>query len=114
MLLSDIEIILPDRVVTRGILHIEDGLITDIEEIAGPPCSHTAYPGFIDMHGDMIEQELEPHMTVDSPMDVALNSLDVRLAAAGVTTAYAAVSFSRAVKEGEQRWTSLTGQAWMR
>ena len=55
------------------------------------------------MHGDMIEVELEPRARVDFPMDVAVGHLDARLAAAGVTTAYAAVSFSRGVRDGERR-----------
>ncbi|MEO1746969.1 MAG: alpha-D-ribose 1-methylphosphonate 5-triphosphate diphosphatase, partial [Pseudomonadota bacterium] len=60
-------------------------------------------PGFIDMHGDMIELELEPRAGVDFPMEVAVKHLDARLAASGVTTAYAGVSFSRTAKDGARR-----------
>jgi alpha-D-ribose 1-methylphosphonate 5-triphosphate diphosphatase len=58
----------------------------------------------------MIEQELEPRVRVDFPMHVALNALDARLAASGVTTAYASVSFSRGVREGERRSYEHTSQ----
>jgi len=95
-------------------LRIADGMIAEIAErpvsggITGTDL--TVYPGFIDMHGDMIELELEPRARVDFPMDVALASLDARLAAAGVTTAYAAVSFSRVARDGERRSYGHTSQ----
>lgn len=107
MWLSDFTLILPDRVIERGALRIENGLIAEISEtpVAGGVAGDglTIFPGFIDMHGDMIEIELEPRLNVDFPMEVALPHLDARLAAAGVTTAYAAVSFSKGAKDGGRR-----------
>lgn len=107
MWLSDFTLVLPDRVVPHGAVRIADGKIAEISEkpVTGGVRGrgHTVFAGFIDMHGDMIEQELEPRARVDFPMPVALNALDARLAAAGVTTAYAAVSFSRGAREGERR-----------
>lgn len=107
MWLSDVAVVLPDRMVERGAVLIEDGKIAEISErpVAGgvDASGHTLFPGFIDMHGDMIEQELEPRARVDFPMEVALNALDARLAASGVTTAFAAVSFSRGARDGERR-----------
>ena len=38
---------------------IEGGIIAEIVETSGMS-THTVFPGFIDMHGDMIEHELEP------------------------------------------------------
>lgn len=107
MWLSDFTLVLPDRVVPHGSLRIDRGKVAEIAErpVAGgvDGRGHTLFAGFIDMHGDMIEQELEPRARVDFPMDVALNALDARLAASGVTTAYASVSFSRGVRDGERR-----------
>lgn len=107
MWLSDVCIVLPDRLIEHGAVLIQDGLIADISECPGQggiaATGHTLFPGFIDMHGDMIEQELEPRARVDFPMHVALNALDARLASSGVTTAYAAVSFSRGVRDGDPR-----------
>lgn len=114
MWLSDVTLVLPDRVVERGSIGIEGGRIAEIVErpVSGGVTGDglTVFPGFIDMHGDMIELELEPRARVDFPMDVALASLDARLAAAGVTTAYAAVSFSRGAREGERRSYEHTSQ----
>lgn len=107
MWVSDLSVVLPDRLIACGAVRIEGGLISAISEtpvvggLSAP--GHTLFPGFIDMHGDMIEQELEPRARVDFPMDVALYALDARLAASGVTTAYAAVSFSRGARDGERR-----------
>jgi len=112
MWLSDFTLVLPDRIVRRGSLRLEAGTIAEIAEMpipGGMPGDGLhILPGFIDMHGDMIELELEPRPRVGMPMELALNSLDARLAAAGVTTAYASVSFSRGVKDGERRSFSHT------
>ncbi len=103
MWLSDVKLILADRIIENGALRIENSVIAEITESTGQPSGFTVFPGFIDMHGDMIELELEPRPKVDFPMDVAVGHLDARLAAAGVTTAYAGVSFSRSAKGGERR-----------
>ena len=107
MWFSNAALVLRDRVVPSGSVRVEDGLIAEIVEgpvPGGLDCADlTLFPGFVDMHGDMIELELEPRARVDFPMSVAIASLDARLAAAGVTTAYAAVSFSRGARDGERR-----------
>jgi alpha-D-ribose 1-methylphosphonate 5-triphosphate diphosphatase len=103
MWLSDLRIVLPDRVVERGAIRIEGDRIAEIVEDAGGIAAAssamnthglTAIPGIIDMHGDMLEREIEPRPKAYLPHDLALHELDKRLAGAGVTTAYAAVSFS--------------------
>jgi alpha-D-ribose 1-methylphosphonate 5-triphosphate diphosphatase len=107
MWLSNFTLVLRDRLIPNGSLRIENGKIAEILEsgVGQGVQGHgmTLFAGFIDMHGDMIEQELEPRARVDFPMGVALSHLDARLAASGVTTAYAAVSFSRGVRDGEKR-----------
>ena len=107
MWLSDIRIVLADRVIENGAIDIKDGLIAEISDAPVKDgikaVGHTLYPGFIDRHCDMIELELEPRPKVDFPMEVAVAHLDARLAASGVTTAYAGVSFSRSAKDGERR-----------
>ncbi|MEL6683825.1 MAG: alpha-D-ribose 1-methylphosphonate 5-triphosphate diphosphatase [Pseudomonadota bacterium] len=107
MWLSDFTLILSDRVVKGGSVRLEDGFIAEVREEIVPEGINgrgmQLFPGFIDMHGDMIELELEPRPNVDFPMDVAVGHLDARLAASGVTTAYAGVSFSRSAKDGDRR-----------
>jgi alpha-D-ribose 1-methylphosphonate 5-triphosphate diphosphatase len=98
MWLSDFRVVLEDRVVDRGSVRIVDGRIAEIAEAPMPGAALTGdglllMPGFVDMHGDMVEREVEPRPNVRMPMELGLRDLDRRLAASGVTTAYAAVSF---------------------
>ncbi len=99
MWLSDFRVVLPDRVLPRGSVRVEDGAIAEIAEepVAGAALSGGGLlllPGFIDMHGDMIEREVEPRPGVRMPLELGLRDLDRRLKVAGVATAYAAVSFN--------------------
>jgi alpha-D-ribose 1-methylphosphonate 5-triphosphate diphosphatase len=101
MLLTNLRLVLPELVLERGALRIENGQIVEIVEgdaaSRGQPMLNcgglTALPGIIDMHGDMLERDLEPRPGTFFPTDMALHELDKRLAATGVTTAYAALSF---------------------
>ena len=107
MWLSDFRVVLPDRVIPRGSVRIEGGRIAELAEtpVAGGIAGDGLLlcPGFIDMHGDMIEHEVEPRPRVDFPMEIAIQSLDRRLAGAGVTTGYASVSFTAGRAKGERR-----------
>lgn len=105
--LSGFRVVLPEAMLERGSVRVEDGRIAEIRDgpVPGglPGEGLTLVPGLIDMHGDMIEREAEPRPGVRMPPDLALRDLDRRLAAAGVTTAYAAVSFHRADGAGGLR-----------
>ncbi len=115
MWLSDFRIVLAGRVIDRGALCIEHGLIVDIRE---SPVEHAdvegngliLMAGMIDMHGDMIEREVEPRPNVRMPMELGLRDLDRRLANSGVTTAYAAVSFSPGSTYGHMRSYDFTSE----
>ncbi len=101
MWLSNFEIVLQDRVIERGAVRIEDGLIVDISErpVEGAEIDghgRLMLPGFVDMHGDMIEKCVEPRVNVRMPLELGVYDLDKMLAANGVTTAYAAVAFTPA------------------
>ena len=112
MWLNNLRIVLPDGVLEHGSIHIEQHRIVEVVEGPGPgvhaqghnghlPHGHrlTAIPGIIDMHGDMLEREIEPRPGAHFPFEMAVNELDKRLASNGVTTAYAAISFA----EGKPR-----------
>lgn len=115
MWLSDFRIVLNDRIIERGALRIEGGTIA---EIRGTPVDDAAInggglllmPGMIDMHGDMIEREIEPRPGVRMPMELGLRDLDRKLANSGVTTAYAAVSFSPGSTYGHMRSYDFTSE----
>jgi len=99
MWLENARMILPDRVLECGALHIADGVITEIREGGAPTQAldaqgMTLFPGLVDLHGDMIERELEPRPGTRFDHDLALLELDKRLASSGVTTAFASMSFA--------------------
>ncbi|MFC7736686.1 alpha-D-ribose 1-methylphosphonate 5-triphosphate diphosphatase [Roseomonas sp. GCM10028921] len=99
MWIADLRLVLPDRVIPGGAVRIEGGRIAELAEGAprGPALDgggHLLIPGLVDLHGDMIEKEVEPRPGAAFPVDVAIAELDTRLAASGVTTAYAGLSFA--------------------
>jgi alpha-D-ribose 1-methylphosphonate 5-triphosphate diphosphatase len=115
MWLSDFRIVLADRMIDRGALRIADGLIVEISETPVEDADITGnglilMPGMIDMHGDMIEREIEPRPGVRMPMELGLRDLDRKLANSGVTTAYAAVSFSPGSTYGHMRSYDFTSE----
>jgi alpha-D-ribose 1-methylphosphonate 5-triphosphate diphosphatase len=108
MWLSDFRLVLADRIIERGAVRIEGGSIVAVREtpVAEADIHGNGLilmPGMIDMHGDMIEREMEPRPGVRMPMEMGLRDLDRKLASSGVTTAYAAVSFSPASTYGHMR-----------
>lgn len=108
MWISDFRVVLADRVIERGSVRVEAGKIAEIAEkpVVGAELSGDGLlllPGFVDMHGDMVEREVEPRPNVPMPLELGLRDLDRRLAVAGITTAYAAVSFSPSSTYGHLR-----------
>jgi alpha-D-ribose 1-methylphosphonate 5-triphosphate diphosphatase len=99
MWLTDLKIVLPDRVMERGAIRIEEGRIAEIAEgdMQGQGLSAiglTLIPGVVDLHGDMLERDIEPRPNALFPVAMSLYELDKRLAGAGITTAFAAVGFA--------------------
>jgi len=108
MWLGNAKLILSDRVIERGSVRIEGERIAEVVEGSINKADWdlhglTLAPGIIDMHGDMIEREIEPRPGVHLPFDMALIELDKRLIANGVTTAYAAISFAELWDKRELR-----------
>jgi alpha-D-ribose 1-methylphosphonate 5-triphosphate diphosphatase len=108
MWLSDFRVVTPDAEIEHGSVRIEAGRIAEIAQTPMPGAAMAGdglllLPGFVDMHGDMVEREVEPRPNVRMPMELGLRDLDRRLAAAGVTTAYAAVSFNPSSAYGHIR-----------
>jgi alpha-D-ribose 1-methylphosphonate 5-triphosphate diphosphatase len=100
MLLTNGEIITPDRVISGGSVLIENGMITEVSERSYAPDATSfdlggrlLMPGIICLHNDAIEQEINPRPTAGHDPDFALLQLDRKLAAAGITTQFHAVSF---------------------
>ncbi|MFZ4813251.1 MAG: phosphonate metabolism protein PhnM [Phototrophicaceae bacterium] len=99
MWLSDLKIVTPDRVIERGAMYFHNGRIEQLLEGDAPAPAQictglTAIPGVVDLHGDMIEHDIEPRPGSYFPFGLGLYELDKRLIAAGITTHFAAISFA--------------------
>src|SRR5882757_5924297 len=99
MWLSNFTLVLADEIIENGSLRIEDGEIAEVRAapVAAPTFNgggRLLMPGFVDLHGDMVEREIAPRPNAMMPIDFGVHELDKKLASAGVTTAYAAVSFA--------------------
>ncbi|WFU10064.1 alpha-D-ribose 1-methylphosphonate 5-triphosphate diphosphatase [Rhizobium sp. CB3090] len=113
MWLSNFTLVLPGEVVDQGSVRIEDGVIAEIrpelvEAATFDGGGRLLMPGFVDLHGDMIEREIAPRPNATMPIDFGIHELDKKLAAAGVTTAYAAVSFATESVYGHVRSLETT------
>ncbi|TAY16412.1 alpha-D-ribose 1-methylphosphonate 5-triphosphate diphosphatase [Rhizobium leguminosarum] len=113
MWLSNFTLVLPNEVVSEGSVRVEDGAIAEIrpEPVAGAAIDgggRLLMPGFVDLHGDMIEREIAPRPNATMPIDFGIHELDKKLAAAGVTTAFAAVSFATESVYGHVRSLETT------
>ncbi|MCQ1573017.1 alpha-D-ribose 1-methylphosphonate 5-triphosphate diphosphatase [Neorhizobium galegae] len=113
MWLGNFTLVLPNEVVNSGSVRVEEGVIAEIrpEPVVGAVIDgggRLLMPGFVDLHGDMIEREIAPRPNAQMPIDFGIHELDKKLAAAGVTTAYAAVSFATESVYGHVRSLETT------
>lgn len=99
-LITHADIVLKDKIIKDASLLICDGVIESINpqlpifdklvDLEG----NMLMPGMIDIHCDALEKEVEPRPNVHFPLDFACAQADKRSAAAGITTAFHALSFA--------------------
>jgi len=99
--LTHARVVLTDRTLEDAAVLVADGRIAAICPDAAPPdadeidlTGRILMPGMIDLHCDALEKEVEPRPGVHFPLDFACAQADKRNAAAGITTAYHALSFA--------------------
>jgi len=120
-ILSGGSVVLPDRVVEGGSLVVEDGRIAAVErraygrsngrdELVVDTHGRLVLPGFVDLHNDALEAEVNPRPRVNLPLPFAIATLDRRLAAAGVTTEFHAVFFANMARK-ERKLVEAPGRA---
>lgn len=100
LLFTNGEIVTPDRVISGGSVLIENGIVAEVSERAYAAGASTIdlrgrllMPGLICLHNDAVETEINPRPTANHDPDFALLQLDRKLAAAGITTQFHAISF---------------------
>ena len=97
--LGGVRAVLPGAVIDNARVVVRDGLIAEV----GPaPAGSSAdldgrgllcVPGLIDVHSDALERERAPRPGVLLPWDFAVTSLEGKLSAAGITTAFHGAGF---------------------
>jgi alpha-D-ribose 1-methylphosphonate 5-triphosphate diphosphatase len=104
-LITNATIVTPRGVITDSALIIEKGRIAAIgpnESLADSFAGDLevvdvegAYvmPGLIDLHTDTLEKEITPRPSADFPIDVAVQELDRKMIACGITTVYHSLHF---------------------
>ncbi len=100
--ITNVRIVTPTAVIERGTLTVREGRIVSLGRGNGAARGSAAavdgrdrllLPGFIDIHNDGIEQELEPRPRAVFPLAVALQALEARLVSHGITTIFHSFSF---------------------
>jgi alpha-D-ribose 1-methylphosphonate 5-triphosphate diphosphatase len=102
LVITNARIVTPDAVIEGGTLVVSRGRIAALVRARprrGPETAEVdaqgrlLLPGFIDLHNDGIEQEIEPRPHAVFPLAVALASLESQLVAHGITTIFHSFAF---------------------
>ena len=99
-ILNNARLILADRIIERGALEIDNGLISAVHEQPLPPDTPACedlhgddlLPGLVEIHTDNLEKHLMPRNGVLWPMLPAVVTHDAQCAAAGITTVFDALA----------------------
>jgi alpha-D-ribose 1-methylphosphonate 5-triphosphate diphosphatase len=106
--ITNAQVVLADRVLDRASVRVDEGRISAIETgveavTAARPVvdADGAYliPGVVDLHNDNLEFEINPRVSANLPLPFAVSAMERRLAAAGVTTEFHAISFQDRVEK---------------
>lgn len=113
-------IVTPGGILDGATLTIKEGRIQSIgafHRTAGVKCIDASgffiMPGFIDLHSDAIEKEIQPRPGGKLPIDIAIVELDKKLASCGVTTMCHCLCFEE-VQGNELRRATVARQIALR
>ena len=102
--LGGVRAVLPGAIIDNARVVVRDGLIAEVSAVpAGPGAAGSAadldgagllcVPGLIDVHSDALEKERAPRPGVHLPWDFGVTSLEGKMSAAGITTAFHGAGF---------------------
>ena len=102
MVIENASVVTPAGVLENGSVKVVDGIIADVSTGYLNGCSKRldaegmyVLPGFIDLHSDAIEKEIEPRTGALFPLNMAIREMDKKLAACGITTMYHSVAYTQ-------------------
>jgi alpha-D-ribose 1-methylphosphonate 5-triphosphate diphosphatase len=100
LVIENASVVTPSGVLDGASIKVADGVIVEVGTSRLNGCSRRLdagglriLPGFIDLHSDAIEKEVEPRTSAFFPVNMAVFELDKKLAACGITTIYHSLSF---------------------
>src|ERR1700729_33598 len=123
--LGGVRAVLPDAIIDNARVVVRDGLIA---EVGAAPAGSAAdldgagllcVPGLIDVHSDALEKERAPRPGVHLPWDFGVTSLEGKMSAAGITTAFHGAGFqdklsgamARTVRTAIEVCAAVTGRS---
>jgi alpha-D-ribose 1-methylphosphonate 5-triphosphate diphosphatase len=107
--ITDVRVVLTDRVTDRAAVVVENGRILEVIEGARglrgdvDGAGLLLLPGLVDTHSDALEKEHAPRPTAVLPWEFALQSFEAKIAAAGITTMFHGAGFHNKVSDGTVR-----------
>jgi len=98
--INNVDIVTEETIVQSGSIVLEEGRIAEIKtlnsngdrNIDGRGCM--LLPGFIDIHGDSLENAIAPRPAAPFPLNYILPAFDAELTAHGITTMYYCVAMA--------------------
>ncbi|MGB0372581.1 MAG: alpha-D-ribose 1-methylphosphonate 5-triphosphate diphosphatase [Opitutales bacterium] len=95
-LIKNATVVLADDVISGGSVFVESGKISQVGADVSADAAVTVLdaqgmyliPGLVDMHTDAIEKEIAPRPSADFPAEMALQELDQKMLACGITTVF--------------------------
>lgn len=101
LVINDVDVVTEQSVIENGSIVVEQGKITAINKGGSKAGDITIngqgaflLPGFIDIHGDSLENAIAPRPAAPFPMEYALPAFDAELTAHGITTMYYCVAMA--------------------
>lgn len=123
--ITNARVVLPDETLEAATVRVDDGRVSVIEQAGVSSVTEQEQiidaagswliPGVVDLHNDNLEFEIHPRHNASLPLPFALSTMERRLAGAGVTTEFHAVSFqerldkNRSIVDAEDKASFLAG-----
>src|ERR1700722_556633 len=123
--LGGVRAVLPGAIIDNARVVVRDGLIAEVSAVpAGSGAAGSAadldgagllcVPGLIDVHSDALEKERAPRPGVHLPWDFGVTSLEGKMSAAGITTAFQdklSGAMARTVRTAIEVCAAVTGRS---
>jgi alpha-D-ribose 1-methylphosphonate 5-triphosphate diphosphatase len=114
-LIRHVSVVTPEAVLADGAVLVEDGVIVAVGDGAAVADGFAGeaeiiegaggflLPGLIDLHTDALEKEITPRPGADFPIEIAVQELDRKFVACGITTVFHSLHFGYQEAEWSNR-----------